>query len=62
VAVIPDRPVNSLTMGYFAQQAFDVLNPDLTSNNSCSVTFPDESIDSLRSLAGAFQFSGEDVR
>ena len=51
----------SLTMGYFAQQAFDVLNPDLTIEQQLQRDFPDESIGSLRSLAGAFQFSGEDV-
>src|SRR5689334_962142 len=51
----------SLTMGYFAQQAFDVLNPDLTIEQQLQRDFPDESIGSLRSLAGAFQFSGDDV-
>jgi ATPase subunit of ABC transporter with duplicated ATPase domains len=51
----------SLTMGYFAQQAFDVLNPDLTIEQQLQRDFPDESIGSLRSLAGAFQFPGEDV-
>jgi len=51
----------SLTMGYFAQQAFDVLNPDATIEQQLQRDFPDESIGSLRSLAGAFQFSGEDV-
>src|SRR5262245_24533335 len=51
----------SLTMGYFAQQAFDVLNPDLTIEQQLQRDFPDESIGSLRSLAGAFQFSGEDI-
>jgi ATPase subunit of ABC transporter with duplicated ATPase domains len=51
----------SLTMGYFAQQAFDVLNPDFTIEQQLQRDFPDESIGSLRNLAGAFQFSGEDV-
>jgi ATPase subunit of ABC transporter with duplicated ATPase domains len=51
----------SLTMGYFAQQALDLLNPDLTIEEQLQRDFPDESIGSLRSLAGAFQFSGEDV-
>jgi ATPase subunit of ABC transporter with duplicated ATPase domains len=51
----------SLTMGYFAQQAFDLLNPDLTIDEQLQNDFPNESIGSLRSLAGAFQFSGEDV-
>jgi ATPase subunit of ABC transporter with duplicated ATPase domains len=51
----------SLTMGYFAQQALDLLDPDLTIEEQLHRDFPDESIGSLRSLAGAFQFSGEDV-
>jgi ATPase subunit of ABC transporter with duplicated ATPase domains len=51
----------SVTMGYFAQQAFDVLNPDFTIEEQLQRDFPNESIGSLRSLAGAFQFSGEDI-
>jgi ATPase subunit of ABC transporter with duplicated ATPase domains len=51
----------SLTMGYFAQQALDLLDVDLTIEEQLHRDFPDESIGSLRSLAGAFQFSGEDV-
>src|SRR5204862_3838104 len=64
-AVTPDsgtvRLGASLTMGYFAQQALDLLNPDLTIEEQLRQDFPDESIGSLRGLAGAFQFSGEDV-
>src|ERR1051326_685322 len=51
----------SLTMGYFAQQALDLLDPDLTIEEQLQRDFPDESIGSLRNLAGAFQFSGDDV-
>jgi ATPase subunit of ABC transporter with duplicated ATPase domains len=51
----------SLKMGYFAQQALDVLNPDLTIEEQLQRDFPDEGIGSLRSLAGAFQFSGSDI-
>src|SRR5437763_16955080 len=51
----------SLTMGYFSQQALDLLNPDLTIEQQLQRDFPEESIGSLRSLAGAFQFSGDDV-
>src|SRR5689334_6772387 len=51
----------SLTMGYFAQQALDLLDADITVEEQLRRDFPDESIGSLRSLAGAFQFSGEDV-
>jgi len=64
-AVQPDsgtvRLGASLTMGYFAQQALDLLNPDFTIEQQLQRDFPDESIGSLRSLAGAFQFSGEDI-
>jgi ATPase subunit of ABC transporter with duplicated ATPase domains len=64
-AVAPDsgsvRLGASLTIGYFAQQALDLLNPDLTIEEQLQRDFPDESIGSLRSLAGAFQFSGDDV-
>ena len=51
----------SLTMGYFAQQALDLLNPDFTIEEQLRNDFPDETIGSLRNLAGAFQFSGEDI-
>jgi len=51
----------SLTMGYFAQQSLDVLNPDLTVIEQLQNDFPQEGIGSLRTLAGAFQFSGDDV-
>jgi ATPase subunit of ABC transporter with duplicated ATPase domains len=51
----------SLTMGYFAQQSLDVLDPDLTIQEQLQKDFPQENIGSLRTLAGAFQFSGDDV-
>jgi ATPase subunit of ABC transporter with duplicated ATPase domains len=51
----------SLTMGYFAQQSLDVLDPDLTIEEQLQKDFPLEPIGALRSLAGAFQFSGEDI-
>jgi ATPase subunit of ABC transporter with duplicated ATPase domains len=51
----------SLTMGYFAQQALDLLRPDLTVEEQLQYDFPNESIGVLRNLAGAFQFSGDDV-
>jgi len=51
----------SLKMGYFAQQAFDLLRPDLTVEEQLQHDFPSESIGVLRNLAGAFQFSGDDV-
>src|SRR5882724_4935886 len=51
----------SLKMGYFAQQALDLLDPDLTIEEQLQHDFPHEPIGALRSLAGAFQFSGDDT-
>jgi ATPase subunit of ABC transporter with duplicated ATPase domains len=51
----------SLKMGYFAQQALDLLDPDLTVEEQLQKDFPNESIGVLRNLAGAFQFSGDDI-
>ena len=51
----------SLKMGYFAQQALDLLDPELTIEEQLQKDFPDESIGVLRNLAGAFQFSGDDI-
>ncbi len=51
----------SLKMGYFAQQALDLLNPDLTVWQQIEKDFPLESTGVLRNLLGAFQFSGDDV-
>jgi ATPase subunit of ABC transporter with duplicated ATPase domains len=48
-------------MGYFAQQALDLLDPELTIARQLERDFPRESIGTLRNLAGAFQFSGDDV-
>jgi len=51
----------SLSMGYFAQQSLDVLDPELTVIEQLQNDFPQDGLGSLRSLAGAFQFSGDDV-
>ncbi len=51
----------SLEMGYFAQQALDLLDPDLTIEDQLQKDFPHESVGVLRNLAGAFQFSGDEV-
>src|SRR5438132_11480596 len=50
----------SLIMGYFAQQSLDVLDPDLTIMEQLQRDFPQDGLGSLRALAGAFQFSGDD--
>src|SRR6202789_1940982 len=51
----------SLSMGYFAQQSLDVLDPELTVIEQLQNDFPQDGLGSLRSLAGAVQISGDDV-
>ena len=51
----------SLRMGYFAQQSLDILDSDLSVIDQLQKDFPRDGLGSLRSLAGAFQFSGDDV-
>ncbi len=51
----------SLNMGYFSQQSLDVLDPSLTIIEQLQKDFPKDGLGALRSLAGAFQFSGDDV-
>ena len=64
-ATVPDsgsvRLGASLSMGYFAQQSLDVLDADLTILEQLQNDFSQDGIGSLRTLAGAFQFSGDDV-
>jgi ATPase subunit of ABC transporter with duplicated ATPase domains len=51
----------SLKMGYFAQQSLDLLDPELTIIEQLEQDFPHEGVGALRTLAGAFQFSGDDI-
>ncbi|HKQ96788.1 MAG TPA: ABC-F family ATP-binding cassette domain-containing protein, partial [Candidatus Polarisedimenticolia bacterium] len=51
----------SLKMGYFAQQSLDVLKADLTVLEQLQNDFPLEGPGVLRTLAGAFQFTGDDI-
>ncbi|HXS97431.1 MAG TPA: ABC-F family ATP-binding cassette domain-containing protein [Candidatus Limnocylindrales bacterium] len=51
----------SVTMGYFAQQSLDVLAANLTVIEQLQEDFPQDNLGSLRTLAGAFQFSGDEV-
>jgi ATPase subunit of ABC transporter with duplicated ATPase domains len=51
----------SLKPGYFAQQSLDVLRADLTVAEQLQADFPLAGIGVLRTLAGAFQFTGDDV-
>jgi ATPase subunit of ABC transporter with duplicated ATPase domains len=64
-AVTPDegsvRLGAALKTGYFAQQSLDLLDKDLTVIEQMQKDFPLEGLGTLRSLLGAFQFSGDDV-
>jgi ATPase subunit of ABC transporter with duplicated ATPase domains len=51
----------SVKLGYFAQHAMDLLDPTLSVWASLIARFPKASIGSLRTLAGVFGFSGDDV-
>jgi ATPase subunit of ABC transporter with duplicated ATPase domains len=51
----------SVKMGYFAQHTMELLNPAETVWEALVGKFPKASIGSLRTLAGAFGFSGDDV-
>jgi ATPase subunit of ABC transporter with duplicated ATPase domains len=51
----------SVKMGYFAQHAMDLLKPEETVIDSLRNAFPMATLGSMRSLAGAFGFSGDDV-
>jgi ATPase subunit of ABC transporter with duplicated ATPase domains len=51
----------SVKLGYFSQQALDLLGPELTVLEQVQKDFPAAGIGILRSLVGAFQFSGDDV-
>jgi ATPase subunit of ABC transporter with duplicated ATPase domains len=51
----------SVKMGYFAQHAMDLLDADRSVFQSLEDAFPQAGQGSLRSLAGCFGFSGDDV-
>jgi ATPase subunit of ABC transporter with duplicated ATPase domains len=51
----------SVKMGYFAQHAMEVLNGERTVFQSLEDHFPQANQGSLRTLAGCFGFSGDDV-
>jgi ATPase subunit of ABC transporter with duplicated ATPase domains len=51
----------SVKMGYFAQQALQLLDANLTVWEQMQRDFPHESVGVLRSLLGAFQFSGDEI-
>jgi ATPase subunit of ABC transporter with duplicated ATPase domains len=51
----------SLKLGYFAQQALQLLDANLTVWEQMQKDFPHDSIGVLRNLLGAFQFSGDEI-
>ena len=52
----------SVKLGYFAQHAMDVLDATATVEEMLISRFPTASIGSMKSLAGAFGFSGDEVQ
>jgi len=51
----------SVKMGYFAQHAMDLLDGEQTVFRSLEDSFPQAGVGSLRTLAGCFGFSGDDI-
>jgi ATPase subunit of ABC transporter with duplicated ATPase domains len=51
----------SVRLGYFAQHAMELLDPQKTVYESLEEAFPLANIGSLKTLAGCFGFSGDDV-
>ena len=51
----------SVKLGYFSQHAMDILSPELTVWQTLESAFPKASIGSLRTLSGAFGFSGDEI-
>jgi ATPase subunit of ABC transporter with duplicated ATPase domains len=51
----------SVKLGYFAQHAMEILEPDKTVYQILEDAFPLANPGSLRTLAGAFGFSGDDI-
>jgi ATPase subunit of ABC transporter with duplicated ATPase domains len=52
----------SVKMGYFAQHAMDLLDGERTVFEELEYAFPQAGTGSLRTLAGCFGFSGDDVQ
>jgi ATPase subunit of ABC transporter with duplicated ATPase domains len=51
----------SVKMGYFAQHAMELLSPERTVWDTLVDAFPRASVGSLRTLAGCFGFSGDEI-
>lgn len=52
---------SSIQMGYFSQNSMDVLDPKNTILEEVHASLPTANVGYLRSLLGAFKFSGDDV-
>ena len=65
LGTVPDKGAVKLganvKMGYFAQHSMDLLEGDETVFESLDASFPQAGIGTLRTLAGCFGFSGDDV-
>jgi ATPase subunit of ABC transporter with duplicated ATPase domains len=61
----PDRGIVQLgaavKLGYFAQHAMEVLEPDQTVYEALEAAFPLANTGALKTLAGCFGFSGSDI-
>ena len=51
----------SVKLGYFAQHAMDILDPEKSPLSTLEDAFPKASLGSLKTVLGAFGFSGDDV-
>ena len=64
-AIAPDQGTvtigSNVKMGYFAQHAMDLLDGDDTVFESLEESFPQAGQGPLRTLAGCFGFSGDDI-
>ncbi|MGE0241946.1 MAG: ABC-F family ATP-binding cassette domain-containing protein [Rhodospirillaceae bacterium] len=65
IGTVPDKGTVKLganvKMGYFAQHSMDLLDGDETVFESLDSSFPQAGQGTLRTLAGCFGFSGDDV-
>src|SRR5262245_18712943 len=51
----------SVKLGYFAQHSMELLDAQQTVWETLSTKFPTSSVGSLRTLAGVFGFSGDEI-
>lgn len=51
----------SISVGYFSQNSLDVLDPNCTILDEVHARVPNASVGTVRSLLGAFKFSGEEA-